>query len=206
MAKIIVKTEGIGIQALELRMGVNRIGRDPECEFQIDHSTISSLHCELALSNDGVYLRDCESTNGTFLNGDPIQEAWLQPGQDLRLGDVEFFIENTEALIAIPELKPTEVAPPKAIEINGELYCGEHPDRKVTFKCTHCSLVMCNACVHIMKRHGGQPLYLCRLCSHKCERIEVLEPEKKKGLFGSLQETVRLKIKQAFERPPAPRR
>jgi len=205
MAKIIVKTEGLGIQALELRMGVNRIGRDPECEFQIEHSTISSLHCEIALSNDGVYLRDCESTNGTFLNGDAVQDAWLQPGQDFRLGDVEFFVENTDALIAIPEMKPVDVAPPKAIEINGELYCGEHPDSKVTFKCTHCSMVMCNACVHIMKRKGGEALYLCRLCSHKCERIEVLEPEKKKGIFGSLQETVRLKIKQAFERP-APRR
>jgi len=205
MARLLVKTEGLGLQALELRMGVNRIGRDPECEFQIEHSTISSLHCEIALSSDGVYVSDCQSTNGTFLNGDPIQEAWLMPGQELKLGDVELFVENTDATIFIPEIKP-EVAAPKVLEQNGELFCSQHPERKVTFKCTNCAEVMCNACVHVMKRHGGVPLYLCRVCSHKCERIELLKEEKKKGFFGALQDTVVLKFKHAFERPTTPRK
>ena len=30
-------------------------------------------------------------------------EAWLDPGQTLRLGDVELFVESTEANIAIPK-------------------------------------------------------------------------------------------------------
>ena len=105
MAKLVIRTEGVGKQALELRMGVNRVGRDPECEFCLDHSTVSSLHCELALSNDGVYLRDCDSTNGTFLNGDPVKEAWLMPGQELRFGDVELFVESTDVNIAIPQYR-----------------------------------------------------------------------------------------------------
>jgi hypothetical protein len=45
-----------------------------------------------------------------------------------------------------------------------------------------------------MKRQGGQPLYLCRVCSHKCERIEVLQEQKKKGFFGRLADTVKLKF------------
>jgi hypothetical protein len=204
MARLLVKTEGLKLQALELRMGVNRVGRDPECEFQIDHATLSSLHCEIALSSDGVHVRDCNSTNGTFLNGEPVEEVWLAPGQELKLGDVELLVESTDASIAIPEIKP-EITPPKAVEQNGELFCSQHPDRRVTFKCTHCTEIMCNACVHVMKRQGGQPLYLCRVCSHKCERIEVLKEEKKKGFFGMLQDTVKLKFKHAFERP-APRK
>jgi hypothetical protein len=204
MAKLLVKTKGLGLQALELRMGVNRVGRDPECEFQLDHSTLSSLHCEIALSSDGVHVRDCDSTNGTYLNGEPIKEAWLEPGQALRIGDVELFVESTDASIAIPELKQEFIPPPKAVEQNGELFCAQHPDHKVTFKCTHCAEIMCNACIHVMKRQGGQPLYLCRVCSHKCERIKVLKDENKKGFFGMLQDTVKLKFKHAFEHPKPP--
>jgi hypothetical protein len=192
MARLLIKTEGLGIQALELHLGVNHVGRGRDCEQQINHHTVSSLHCELSLTSDGVYLRDCNSTNGTFLNGDPVKEAWLQPGQNLRLGDVELVVESTDAAIAIPQIQQGEIPQPKVIEEDGELYCARHSERKITFKCTHCAEVMCNACVHVMKRQGGQPLYLCRVCSHKCERIEVIQEKKKRGFFGFLQDTVKL--------------
>jgi hypothetical protein len=195
MARLIIKTEGLGLQAIELRLGVNRIGRDPECEFQLNHPTISTLHCELALSADGVYLHDCNSTNGTFVNGEPTAECWLMPGQEVRFGDVELFVESTDANIAIPDM-PVQAAEPEAKVLvrDGELYCAHHPDRRITFKCTHCTETMCNACIHIIKRQGGQPLYLCRVCHHKCERIMIDKPKEKKGFLGFLQDTVRLKF------------
>ena len=90
MARFLIKTEGLEQRALELRLGVNRVGRNPDGEIYIEHPTISSLHCELALTNDGVYVRDCDSTNGTFVNGERVVEVWLDPGQTLKLGDVEF--------------------------------------------------------------------------------------------------------------------
>jgi len=186
---------GLETNALELHMGVNHVGRDPDCEQHLSHHTVSSLHCELSLTHDGVYLSDCNSTNGTFLNGEPVKEAWLRPGQELRLGDVELYVESVDATIAIPQLQQEAPPPPKAIQQGGELYCGRHPDRKITFKCTHCTEVMCNACVHVMKRQGGQPLYLCRVCSHKCERIEIVQEKKKKGFLGFLQDTVKLKFR-----------
>jgi hypothetical protein len=197
MARLLIRTKGLGTEVLDLHMGVNHVGRNPDCEQCLSHHTVSSLHCELSLTHDGVYLRDCDSTNGTFLNGEPVKEAWLRPGQELRLGDVELVVESVDATIAIPEI-PHEAPPaPKVIEQNGELFCAQHPDRKVTFKCTHCAEVMCNACVHVMKRQGGQPLYLCRVCSHKCERIEVIQEKKKKGFLGFLQETVKLKFRSS---------
>src|SRR5471030_1981190 len=97
MARLLIKTAGLENRILELRLGVNRVGRDPRCEFCIDHPTISSRHCELALSGDGVYVRDCNSTNGTFVNGNPVMEAWLDAGQKLRLGNVELLVESTGA-------------------------------------------------------------------------------------------------------------
>jgi len=197
MARLLITTEGMGNQALELHMGVNHVGRNPDCEQHINHHTVSSLHCELSLTSDGVYLRDCNSTNDTFLNGEPVKEAWLRPGQELRLGDVKLVVESTDATIAIPAVQQAVIPEAKVIQENGELYCARHPDRKITFKCTHCTEVMCNACVHVMKRQGGQPLYLCRVCSHKCERIEIVQEQKKKSFFGFLADTVKLKFKHS---------
>lgn len=194
MARLRIRTEGLGVQAIELHMGVNHVGRNPDCEQCLNHHTVSALHCEMSLTHDGVYLRDCNSTNGTFLNGEPVKEAWLRPGQEVRLGDVELLVESVDANIAIPDVAP-EASAPKAIHQDDGLYCTRHPDRRITFKCTHCKEVMCNACVHVMKRQGGQPLYLCRLCSHKCERIEVVQEQKKKGFLGFLQDTVKLKFR-----------
>jgi len=134
MAKLLVKTEGLGLPALVLRLGVNRVGRDPECEFCLEHPTISSLHCELALSNDGVYVRDCQSTNGTFINGAPILEAWLDAGQNLRLGDVELFVESIEANIAIPKFeRPRQVLPPPVVRPTASSPAGGTPNRQRHF-------------------------------------------------------------------------
>lgn len=182
------------MQAVELRLGVNRVGRDPEGELCLDHPTLSTLHCELSLTADGVYFRDCGSTNGSFINGEPATEAWLMPGQELRLGDVEIYVESTDARIAIPESEAQPAGEQKAIEQDGELFCIRHPERRITFKCTKCTEVMCNACVGIVKRQGGRPLYLCRVCHQPAERLMVEQPKAKKGFFGYLQDTVRLKF------------
>jgi len=45
------------------------------------------------------------STNGTFVNGDPVKEAWLASRPDGELGDVELFIESTEVNVAIPQVR-----------------------------------------------------------------------------------------------------
>ena len=196
MARILIKTEGLPNRTLDLRLGVNHIGRTTDNDFAIPHSTISSNHCEFIVTNDGVYLRDCESTNGTFINGEPVTEAWLQAGQELRLGDVEMFVESTEVNIAIPEYeRPSHLPPPPTVMSDGTLCCPRHAGIAAVFRCTHCGEVMCNSCIHIMKRQGGAPLFLCTICSHKCERITTAAKEtKKRGLLSLIQDTVKLKF------------
>jgi hypothetical protein len=200
MARLLITTEGFGERALVLRLGVNHVGRDEDCEHCIEHPTISTRHCELALTNDGVYVRDCNSTNGTFINGEPVMEAWLDPGQKLKLGDVELFVESTDANIAIPEFeRPTQVAPPPAVLPDGLLSCPRHREVPATYQCPHCKEVMCNACVHVMRIKGGKPHFLCAICSHECEPFQVAKPKKKKGFLGLLGDTVRLKFKNTVK-------
>jgi FHA domain len=199
MARLLIKTEGLENRTLELRLGVNRVGRNPDCDFPIGHPTVSANHCELVVTDAGVMLRDCNSTNGTFLNGDPVREAWLLPGQSVKLGDVELFVENTDVNIAIPEFERERPKPPVVLA-DGAIICPRHSQAQATYKCTHCHEVMCSACVHIMRIKGHQPLFLCPLCSHKCEPIQIAQPKKKRGFIGFLQDTVKLRFRHTISR------
>ena len=199
MARLVIKTEGLENQALELRAGVNRVGRDPDSDFSIDHPTISAAHCEFILTADGVILRDCDSTNGTFVNGDPVKEVRLMTGQTVTLGDVELFVESTDAHVVIPQFERPRPKPPVVLATGG-MICPRHERSQATYKCTHCSEIMCGECVHVLRRKGGHPLFLCPLCSHKCEPIQTDAPKKKKSFVEFLQETVKLRFKHTINR------
>jgi len=45
------------------------VGRDPGAHIVVDDPEVSALHCELRAVDDGVLVRDLESTNGTFAMG-----------------------------------------------------------------------------------------------------------------------------------------
>ncbi|HVU27633.1 MAG TPA: FHA domain-containing protein [Verrucomicrobiae bacterium] len=194
MARLLIKTSGLENRTLELRLGVNRVGRDPDSDFPILHPTISTNHCELVVTEAGVILRDCNSTNGTFLNGDPIREAWLLPGQEVKLGDVELFVENTDITVSIPQYERERPKPPVVLA-DGAMICPRHSKVPASYQCTHCNEIMCSACVHIMRIKGSPPLFLCPLCSHKCVPIRVDQPKKKRGFIGFLQDTVKLRFR-----------
>jgi hypothetical protein len=190
MAKLLIKTDGVGDQVIELKMGANRFGRSPKNDFQLDHATISSTHCEIVLSDSGVTVRDCGSTNGTFADGKRIEEAALSAGQVLRLGDVELLVENTEATIAIPKFEVERPAPP-VVRSDGSLLCRRHDDAPATHQCTFCHEILCDACVKRMRRRGGKVLKLCPLCSHQVIRLGP-EKKRKRSFLAFLQKTVKL--------------
>jgi hypothetical protein len=190
MAKLMIQSEGFGNQVINLNLGINRFGRSPGNDFVIEHATVSSKHCEIALGDGEVTIRDCGSTNGTFINGEPVMEARLAPGQVLRLGDVDFLVESTDVTIAIPKFEVSRPAPPVVLT-DGSLICPRHKQARATHQCTHCREVMCDECVHRLRRRGGKLLKLCPLCSHAVEAIGG-EKKKKKGFLGFLQRTVKL--------------
>lgn len=190
MARLLKKSADGPAQVVELNLGVNRFGRDPEIDFPVDHPTVSALHCEIILTAEGVLLRDCDSTNGTFINDEPVKNAVLQAGQTVRLGDVEFFVETVEVIIAIPEIERPSPAP-AVVMTDGSLLCPRHPESRVTHRCTHCHAVLCDACVHRLRRKGGKLLKLCALCSHACVPIGP-EKRKKRSFLDLLSKTIKL--------------
>ena len=190
MARLQITSPGFHDQVIELRLGTNRFGRASTNDFQIDHPTVSATHCEIVLSENELVLKDCQSTNGTFIGNQPITQAPLSAGQTLRFGDVELLVENTDVNVAIPKFVIERPAPPVVLT-DGSLVCPRHRHAKATHQCTHCREVLCDECVHRLRRRGGKVLKLCPLCSHACVRIGGEKP-KKKTFLGFLQKTVKL--------------
>jgi hypothetical protein len=190
MAKLLIISQGFNSQVIHLNLGVNRFGRSPGNDFIVEHATVSSKHCEISLGDGEISVRDCGSTNGTYVDGAPVQEAKLSAGQVLRLGDIDLLVESTEVNIAIPKFEVAQPAPPVVLT-DGSLICPRHKHARATHQCTHCREVLCDECVHRVRRRGGKLLKLCPLCSHNCEPIGG-EKKKKKSFLGFLQRTVKL--------------
>jgi hypothetical protein len=71
------------------------VGRIEENTFQVADPSVSSRHCEVLLRGTEVVVKDLNSTNGTFIEGQQISgEAVLKPGQILRLGQVQMRLES----------------------------------------------------------------------------------------------------------------
>jgi len=65
------------------------IGRSRSCDLRIPHSDSSRRHAEIYRAADGYVLRDLGSTNGTFVNGRPVNEHRLEPGDRIQIAGSE---------------------------------------------------------------------------------------------------------------------
>lgn len=97
MPKIVVLSEGLTGRSFDLKVDKTTVGRMEDNAFQIPEQSVSSHHCELLLKGSDVIVRDLNSTNGTYINGEKISEKVLKPGQILRLGNVEARLETDGA-------------------------------------------------------------------------------------------------------------
>jgi len=114
MAKLVILTQGLPGRAHELNVDRTTIGRVEDNLFQIAEASVSSHHCEVLLRGSDVVIKDLNSTNGTFINGEQITERVLKPGQTLRLGQVELKLEAEKAASAPGSAPATAPAPSPA--------------------------------------------------------------------------------------------
>jgi transcriptional regulator with GAF, ATPase, and Fis domain len=75
------------------------VGRDPANRLTIPDRLISRRHCAVTLVNGRYQLRDLGSSNGTFVNGIPVQERTLEHGDRIRLGDSVLMFLTTDATV-----------------------------------------------------------------------------------------------------------
>lgn len=75
------------------------IGRDPACQCYLDDKTISGQHARLSYRLEQWWIEDLNSTNGTFLNQDPVASPVVViQGDQLRCGQALFRITIDERI------------------------------------------------------------------------------------------------------------
>lgn len=62
------------------------VGRSPGCDLLLEDPTVSRRHAQLFFREGRWILIDLESTNGSYLNGEPVHRAELLPGDVVALG------------------------------------------------------------------------------------------------------------------------
>jgi transcriptional regulator with GAF, ATPase, and Fis domain len=76
-------------RSCELDRPVTVVGSDPGCDVALADPTVSRRQCEIVVGDAGLRLRDLGSTNGTFVDGLRVGEAYLQPGVTITVGETE---------------------------------------------------------------------------------------------------------------------
>jgi diguanylate cyclase (GGDEF)-like protein len=66
------------------------IGRSSKCDVQIDQESVSRNHCKLINTGKSVIVRDLGSTNGTYVNDEPVDEHVLRDGDLIKIGRTIF--------------------------------------------------------------------------------------------------------------------
>ena len=101
MPKLIMLSDAQPNGEFPLRVGINSLGRDEWNDVCIPDPSISTHHAEIIVDEDGIFFKDNGSTNGSFVDDEPVAEVYLYPGQVLRLGNVAFDIEDDPTGIVI---------------------------------------------------------------------------------------------------------
>jgi Nif-specific regulatory protein len=95
----LVRSSGTAQAEIPLDSDELTFGRDPANSIRLEDPVVSSRHCRIERESDRFVLIDNQSTNGTFVNGIAATRAYLEPGDEIRIGHNCFYfvVDETAA-------------------------------------------------------------------------------------------------------------
>ena len=94
MAVLIYKDSGGRYVNYEIPPRPLTIGRSPLADVQIQDGRLSRVHCEITREANSFLIRDLDSTNGTWVNKDRVEETRLKFGDKIRVGQTLIAFES----------------------------------------------------------------------------------------------------------------
>ncbi len=86
----------------ECLLGRCQVGSHAGAEVQLPDATVSRFHCEVLIEGQRALVKDLGSTNGTFIDGVRVKEAYLKHGSVLGVGNSKLRFELDEKVSALP--------------------------------------------------------------------------------------------------------
>lgn len=79
-----------GGKTVDIVKDLTLVGRKEDCDLQLDHKSVSKMHCVIVKTDGLLVLRDLGSTNGTRVNGQRVRRAALLPNDQLTIANFKF--------------------------------------------------------------------------------------------------------------------
>ena len=164
MAKLIVNPTSSSRREIQLSRTLVSIGRDPSNDLVLPDAMVSRRHAVIEYRGSQYYLRDCNSSNGSLVNGDRVSERNLRDGDLVAIGTARLLFrddlheEEAGAKVVQHPSAPRLVCPSCQAEYRkGDLFCRQcggalAPSAPPKSICTACGTAVllparfCNAC------------------------------------------------------------
>lgn len=163
MAKIIVNPTSSSRREFALPRTLVSIGRDPSNDVVLPDAMVSRRHAVIEYRGSQYYIRDCNSSNGSLVNGDRVSERSLRDGDLVAIGTARLLfrddlnLDDPGAKVVPHPSAPRQQCPSCEAEYRkGDLFCrqcgaavAQAPPKAV---CTSCGTAVllparfCNAC------------------------------------------------------------
>jgi len=95
-----------------LREGEHLLGASHDCDYVIDHPTVSRRHAVISVSGDGIEIEDRDSRNGTWVDGRRIRRETVSAGAVLNFGKVRLVLDRVSDLDAVLGLEIDDLGGP----------------------------------------------------------------------------------------------
>ena len=73
------------------------VGRSTGADLRIEDDRVSRLHARVEMRDDGVYVEDLGSRNGTELNGERVESAKLRVDDEVTVGSATLIFRGVGA-------------------------------------------------------------------------------------------------------------
>ncbi|MDR2259915.1 MAG: FHA domain-containing protein [Azoarcus sp.] len=106
MPKLILSMDGLVLKEIVLTKERTLIGRKPHNDIQIDNLSISGQHATITRILSDTFLEDLNSTNGTYVNGQPVKKHVLRNNDVIELGKyrIKYLVDASTPGVSATEL------------------------------------------------------------------------------------------------------
>jgi hypothetical protein len=119
MPKLVVSLDDVAIQEVRITKERTTIGRRPQNDIVLNQPAVSGEHAVLLWTDAQTLIEDRNSTNGTHVNGKPVQQQALQHGDFIHIGKYQLrwlddgagrFVARPGSASALPDDLPADGA------------------------------------------------------------------------------------------------
>jgi len=175
MAKLIVNPTSSARREIPLARALLSIGRDPSNDVVLPDAMVSRRHAVIEHRGTQYFIRDCNSSNGSLVNGDKVSERGLRDGDLVAIGTARLLFreevspEEAAAKVVQHPSSPRLVCPAcQADYRKGDVFCRQcggsvTPSAPPKAVCAACGTVValparfCNACGKALEVDAARP-------------------------------------------------